>query len=424
MWGISQMIALSLTGTYESELLWNWAQTRLPSLNQRVLAGAISLDALLVEVNTLLAELSDPTVLSLDNCKRQLTVLGMIGSSVERHAQEAGLPVGLGLRALTTSVGSFSRYVATLAARLGVPPRDSFLSSVIWNVPTVSVYLPGESQPTYTLAGVQPEGCVPLTFSNDSSEAHFLYLLKRCAALEAAVNQELWTVLQLDLPLDTPEALRSIEMATLLLRAIRAEMLVFMHCPPLALEALRPYACAWDIAEMYSPPSAAHDPSGIVRDYLLGTLADGHDRQVAPLFHVFERETQREIESARTVLALPTRIVWQLGLETPDDLAACSSDDLRQMVSDYPWIEAYYRLYQANADLSIAHGALMARYAFVPLREEGDLAISGNGRRTAVSGLQRCIRSRRQHLLRPFKAFLPAQASNISSEQLLTLARS
>ncbi len=418
------MIALSLTGTYESELLWNWAQTRLPLLNRRVLAGAISLEAFLAEVNAMLGELTDPTVLSLDNCKRQMTILGMIGSSVERHTQEAGLPVGRGLRALTTSVGSFSRYVATLAARLGVPPRDSFLSYVIWNVPSVSVYLPGESQPTYTLAGVLPEGCAPLTFSNDSSEAHFLHLLKRCTALEAVVNQELWTVIQLDLPLDKPDALRSIGMATLLLHAVRAELLAFMPCAPLALEALRPYACGWDTAETYSPPSGTHDPNGIIRDYLLGTLMDGHDRHVAPLFHVFDQETQREINSARTVLALPMRIAWQLGLNMPDDLATCSPDDLRRMIADSPWIEAYYRLYQANADLSVARAALIARYAFLPLREENALLAGDDEHRAPTSGLQCFLRSRKQHPLRAFRAFLPALASNVSSEQLLTLVRS
>ncbi len=80
-------------------------------------------------------------------------MLGMAGSSLERHSQEAGAPAGATLHELRAGATTFRRYVATLAARASGPPRDSFLSYVLWNMPAVAVYVPGEQRPGLVLPG-------------------------------------------------------------------------------------------------------------------------------------------------------------------------------------------------------------------------------------------------------------------------------
>ena len=426
------MVSLFFTGRYDTAALRSWAQARLPTLNRQIAQREISAEVLIGEANQALRDLPDPTTLSLDHCKRQLVILGMLGSSVECHSQQAGKLAGQGLQALVTPFGSFSRYVATLAARAGVPPRDSFLSYVIWNVPTVSVYLPGEEQPSYTLLGLFADGCAPLTFSDDGGEQNFLYLLKRCAALEAAANQALRTVIQFDLRLDQAEALREIEIAILLLRAIREEMLAFRQCSeftaPSLLDMLRPYACPWDAAETYSPPSGAHDHHFVVRDYLLGTTIEQADQHVAALFHVLDQAAQQEIEMARSAISLLTRIGWQLGVELLDELETYPADVLHRLAEDHPWINAYYRLYEMNVELSVTQWSITNCYGVKPMRTHEEFSpVLRNHEGSIQTGMLRqehSMYSRKRNPLHFFKDCLPAERAILSSEQLLALARS
>src|SRR6516165_7252508 len=77
----------SLTPTYA---LYEWTKAMLPELNADVLARRSSVRDFLAAVQGALPVLENPTRCDLDECRRQMVVLGMIGSSLERHNQEDG----------------------------------------------------------------------------------------------------------------------------------------------------------------------------------------------------------------------------------------------------------------------------------------------------------------------------------------------
>jgi hypothetical protein len=259
-----------LTPTYA---LYEWTKAALPELNADVLARRSSVKDFLAAVQGALPVSENPTRCDLDECRRQLVVLGMIGSSLERHNQEDGRRPGEALAALQVGRWPFRRYIATLASRVGGPPRDSFQSFVMWNGSLVDVYLPGDTEPLLQFPNVFQSS--PLTFSDDPAELLFLSLLKRCAALEAAANLLLWPLCEGLFELDDPAALTRVEDATVLMQCIRSEMKRFRHSKdftaPFFLDVLRQYACAWDGEGSYSAPSGAHDVEYVVRDLLLGT---------------------------------------------------------------------------------------------------------------------------------------------------------
>jgi hypothetical protein len=252
-----------------TESLGAWLRADLAVWNAALLAGGRVVAEFCAELQTRLDGLRSPQDCSVEECRRLLVMLGMVGSSLERHSQEAGASPGAALRDLRAGATSYRRYVATLASRAGGPPRDSFLSYVLWNMPAVAVYLPGEQQATFVLPGAfgsEP----PLTFSGTVAEELFLTLLKRCAALEQIANEQLLPVCDgLVLP-DDSSALARVDRAALLLRSVRAEMRVFMSRPEFTaafmLDELRQYACPWDELDAYNPPSGGHDTAFIVRD--------------------------------------------------------------------------------------------------------------------------------------------------------------
>jgi hypothetical protein len=136
-----------------TERLRVWLLSELPAWNAAVLAGRRSVDEFRAELETRLAGLKSPLDCSVEECRRLLVMLGMAGSSLERHSQETGASAGAALRKLRAGATAYRRYVATLASRAGGPPRDSFLSYVLWNMPAVAVYLPGEQQAGFVLPG-------------------------------------------------------------------------------------------------------------------------------------------------------------------------------------------------------------------------------------------------------------------------------
>src|SRR3954469_23916094 len=174
---------------------WNeWTLTELPRLNREILSGA-PLEGLVAGFRrTVLEELPEPESLSRQDACRILVVLGLAGSSVARHHQEADLArkarpqeafdrLPAGPRGLP-----FLTYFAAVAEATGAGhgDRDSYASLVRWNAPTTEVRMDGQ------VAALIP-GCFPdlriRTYTDDPGEVSFFALLKKSEAFELAVNE-------------------------------------------------------------------------------------------------------------------------------------------------------------------------------------------------------------------------------------------
>jgi len=171
-----------------------WARDRLPELNDRAYCGRMTADELACLVNKLLSGAPLPRDFDDRQAMQALMILGVCGSSVERHAQQsqhrARQPVvpGRGLeKLLAANQRRFVKYYAEIADRVGHIHRDSFVTFVERNGPAVHVLHPGSREPFHIVPAAFEDGAY-ITFTARTEELEFIRLLKESAALQGAAN--------------------------------------------------------------------------------------------------------------------------------------------------------------------------------------------------------------------------------------------
>lgn len=401
---------------------WNkWTLTELPRLNREILSGAAPLDALITAFHrNVLDDLPDPESLSpLDAC-RLLVVLGLAGSSVARHYQEADLSRKARpqesfdrLRAGPHRL-PFLAYFAAVAEASGTGhgDRDTFASLVRWNAPATVVRMDGET--ASLIPGFFPDLCIR-TYTDDPGEVSFFGLLKQSEALELAVNEALEPIAEEAIDILAPEAAARALDATRLIRSLIHLNQSFAALPPergglrndYFMDVFRQFAVHWRPADL--PPTGAADPEFLRRDFLLGIdfpeYAD-HVRKVFPALLDGERTM---LEHCMQRQPLGMRLLTALGLDPPG-LAALGPDVLRREVHSHPELAVWYLLFAANGRFSAVHLQLTEKFLFKPQRARdsggiGDRPLVSNRRGTTGMEpplLVRLTRARSAHPLRTF----------------------
>ncbi|HEU5332440.1 MAG TPA: hypothetical protein VFU73_06750 [Actinocrinis sp.] len=399
---------------------WNhWTLVDLPELNRSVLSGrepAANLTAALRRALT--DDLPLPETFAPDQAKRLLVLLGLAGSSVARHYQEAdparaAHPAwSFGRLTVGPAKIPFAQYFARLAdaSQTGHPPRDCYASLVRWNAPTTVVEADGEA--LAVLPGSFPDGATR-TYTGDPGEIAFFALLKKSEALERAVNDVLEPVAQGAVGPLSQDAVDRALLATRLMTALIHVNQEFAAAPPEhgglstehCLDAFRQFAVHWEVGDL--PPAGAQDPEFIRRDLLLGIDFPGyaeHVRRIYPSLLGSERE-MLDRDGARP--ALPESLLAALGID-PDEPVRCTRDRARELVRAHPQLAAWYLLLAANAEFGAVHLMLTDRILFKAQRERDP---SRDGDRSPVAQprdaagieeplLVRLALARRNHALR------------------------
>jgi hypothetical protein len=396
----------------------------LPPLNRAILARAQAPSALVHALNTrVLPALPPPAALTPWQARRLVVHLGLWGSSVSRHLQEADLSLlerpEVTLEVLHAGAAGvpFQAYFAEVALRTGAghAPRDTYASLVRWNVPTVDVVWQGER--LVTLEGAF-EGPHVRTYTGDPGEVLFLVLLKKAEALEAAANELIEPLAAGDAGYDhdAEESLARMRRAASLLLAVHhtnhqftatgeggAMLLSADHF----IDVLRQFAVHWRRGDV--PPSGAQDPEYLARDLLLGIEFPGYDVHVRRVFPALLEEERERLERWMSRPSLPHRVLLAAGFG-PADLAAASADALLEMARRWPSLAACYLLMRANAKVSSSHLGLTKRFLFNPMRARDRQGIADSplvSNRAGTTGmleqlLERLNRGRQEHLLSPF----------------------
>jgi hypothetical protein len=399
---------------------WNrWTLEELPELNRSVLAGRESAEILTERLRrAVLDELPSPETVSPDQACRLLVLLGLAGSSVARHYQEAdptrtAAPArSFELLAAGPSRIPFPAYFARLAAVSGTghPPRDCYASLVRWNAPTTRVEADGET--LAVLPGRFPDQ-ETRTYTGDAGELSFFALLKKSEAFELAVNELLEPLADGSADLLGPDAVGRVLLATRLMDAMIRFNQDFAALAPERgglhtahfLDVFRQFAVHWELGDL--PPTGAQDPQFLRRDFLLGIDFPDyakHVRRIYPSLLESER-TMLERQSVRP--PLPTALLASLGLDA-GTLSRCKASSLRALVREHPQLAAWYLLLAANAKFGAVHLMLTEKFLFKPQRTrdasgEGDREPVSNRRGTtgmAESLLVRLTQGRRNHPLR------------------------
>ena len=399
---------------------WNeWALTELPRLNREVLSGA-PLDVLVAAFHRkVLDGLPEPESLTPLQARRLLVVLGLAGSSVARHYQEADLSRKERPQESFDSlrVGphghSFLTYFAAVAEATGAGhgDRDTYASLVRWNAPTTEVRMDGDT--AALIPGFFPDMRIR-TYTDEPGEVAFFALLKQSEALELAVNETLEPVADGAIDILAPEAAERALAATRLMRALIRLNQAFAAVPPergglrtdFFMDVFRQFAVHWRPGDL--PPTGAADPEFLRRDFLLGIdFPDyaGHIHRVFPALLAGER-TMLEHSMRRRPLGM--RLLAALDLD-PAGLEAIGLATLRETVREHPELACWYLLLAANARFSGVHLQLTEKYLFKPQRGRdrsgiGDRPLVSNRRGTTGMEPPLLVQLTRARLRHPLRA--------------------
>ncbi|MFS8069167.1 MAG: hypothetical protein ACMG6S_22635 [Byssovorax sp.] len=394
----------------------------LPALNRAILARAQSPAALVHELNTrILPALPPPGALTPWQARRLVVHLGLWGSSVGRHLQQADLTLldrpeaALAVLRVGATGALFEAYIAEVALRTGTghAPRDTYASLIRWNVPTVEVVWRGERLATLEGAFSGPH---VRTYTGDPGEVLFLVVLKKAEALEAAANRLLEPLVESSGSYDAEESLARMRRAASLLLAVHRTNQEFSALDDGGqmvlradhfIDVLRQFAVHWRRGDV--PPSGAQDPEYLARDFLLGIDFPGYQTHVRRVFPALLDEERAMLERWMGHSPLPHRVLAAAGLGAAD-LAAASPDGLLEMARRRPSLAACYFLMRVNARLSSSHLGLTKRFLFNPMRVREHQGIPDSplvSNRAGTTGmleqlLERINRGRQEHPLVPF----------------------
>lgn len=405
--------------TTSVERLETWLRREVPRLNRAVLYDGADPSLVARHVaEDLLPELPPHDALTRLQAQRLIIGLGLAGASIARHYQEVdparktdpersfdGLVVG-------AERLPFPEYMAAVADHTGLGHyhRDTYASLVLWNVPTTEVRLAGET--LAALPGVFEDGHIR-SYTDDQGERWFFELVKKGQTIEAAANAALEPISDGDVPLDGPETVQRLRLATQLLDGLRQLFLEFAAPTPergmqpkYFMDVFRQYAVHWRPGDI--PPSGALDIDALKRDFLLGVDYPGYEHHVEKLKPALLLGERTELTRFMQREPLPVVVLRSFGL-TPAELAQMSNEGIQALVGAHPILVEWYLLLAAHARAAGAHLMLSKRFLFNPQRQrdetgEGDRELVSNRRGTTgmdETFLDRLTRVRKAHSLAP-----------------------
>jgi hypothetical protein len=395
----------------------NWSLTGLPQFNVSILDGDLPWSMLAETVTRhVLADLPAPEAFSPAEARKLLVHLAFVGAAVARHYQERdSAHRATPARAFDRlRVGPdripFQPYFARVASqtRSGHPARDSYITLVRWNVPTVEVRWSGTRLARVPGAFGDHE---VRTYTNDCGERAFFVLTKKSEALERAANAMLEPIASGAVALRSAEAIHRLRVAVTMLTALRQLGSDFAALPIDTglrpghfMDVFRQFAVHWEPGDL--PPSGAQDPEALKRDLLLGLdLPDpaGHVRRQFPVLLAADRTALTRLMGRPP---LPTTVLAEFGLDGAT-LAEMSADQLRRTVRRFPVLAAWYLVLSAHARAAGVHLMLAKKFLFRPGEARANAGIPDTGvvpRNRGTTGmdesfLERLTRLRHNHLL-------------------------
>ncbi len=361
-------------------------------MSTRVLQGELTAEDMACIVNhRVLTSLPTIDALSTREAWQLLTLLGILGTSVERHTQQAvrrRLPAefvvpGRGLaRLFINGKQPFLEYFQALADTLHHPHRDSFITYIEMNGPCTEVQHPGMRQPMYRLGNLFEDGSF-ITFTGKPQEVEFITLLKKSVGLQGAANLLMEEAMNHPEGIQAQESIQAFTAAATLMFAIRDLIADFIRRSPFPadffLDEHRQYAVRWYAERTVKASSAANDDSSLLRDLLLFTELvpprqgfGGFRSHVRDTYHVLLPDAVARLERAMNRESLEVCISKAIHL----DLKALLTLDESQvfaLIQKHPWLAACLVLYRSQHEVSKAHFSTIMKYLVWPKRKRDKL---------------------------------------------------
>lgn len=374
--------------TCDTYLLKEWIFSEFYAMNTKALQGELTAEDMASIVNhRALIELPTIDALSTREAWQLLTLLGILGTSVERHAQQAvrrrspaeEVVPGRGLALLFINEKQpFLEYFQALADSLHHPHRDSFITYIEMNGPCTEVKHPETRQPMYRLGNLFEDGSF-LTFTGKPHEVEFITLLKKSVGLQGAANLLMEEAMNHPDGIQAQESIQAFTAAATLMFAIRDLIADFIRRSPFPtdffLDEHRQYAIRWYGDRTVKASSAANDDSSLLRDLILFTELvpprqgfGGFRSHVRDTYHVLLPDAVARLERSMNRESLEVCIAKAIHLDL-ETLLILDEGQVSTLIQKHPWFAACLLLYRAQYEVSKAHFSTIMKYLVWPKRK-------------------------------------------------------
>ena len=333
--------------------LKEWVRKEIPKINNLIDQQELPAEALVGAFRPwtvrILQEL-DPTMLSKDDARLAIQVIGFGVGSVERHFQTAHEPAGTGLGRFG-SLGDFLLAVANVAEH---PPRDSHYTYWLWNNDTL-----------------------PLTFTGDPQEIFFNRAVNHTHELHTSSCNQLRPISEGQVSVMDPDAMQIITTVAQNTMILHEHFRSFMLKdkvsglrsmePHFFMTQMRTYLTTYPINGVdWSGVNAANLVAQMQIDYLTGTTVEDYEKTVRARFKFLTREDRTSLEADMALPSLLDLFLRQIGL-TRTDLNGMESATLTSLITTQPTafkrnLASYIDLVHACGRLTSIHWALIQNY--------------------------------------------------------------
>lgn len=361
--------------------LKEWVRKEIPKINNSIDQQELPPEALVSAfrpwIIRILQEV-DPIMLSKDDARLAIQVIGFGVGSVERHFQTAREPAGTGL-AQFGRLGDFLLATAIVAEH---PPRDSHYTYWLWNNDTI-----------------------PLTFTGDPQEIFFNRAVNHTHELHTISCNQLRPISEGQISVMAPDAMKIITTVTHNTTVLHEHFRSFMLKdkasgsrsmePHFFMTQMRTYLPTYPINGVdWSGVNAANLAAQMQIDFLIGTTVEDYEKTVRARFKFLTRDDRTSLESDMALPSLLDLFLRQIGL-TRTDLNGLESTTLTSLITTQPMafqrnLACYMDLVHACSRLTSIHWALIQNYlvkasAQLTFKERDRLAVApdrGTGGKT------------------------------------------
>lgn len=366
-----------------------WLRADMPRLNMQVLKKEVYHDILREHIQHYVDTFPPTEKLTFTQKVQAIQYFGFAISSIERHSQDLGSPVGQDL----ARIRGAETLLLTLGEQTGHPPRDTLYTYSTINRPNT------------------------LTFSGDSQEELFIDVINQSGDALKNAGDLIRPITRYIIQIDDDQATQALFQSHQALEYARKQFLRFIEVVdprtgqfalsvPFFRDVLRQFTCDWFIGgQAWTGASAADAVEFKKFDYLIGTIGDHFEQYVLDRMRYLPPHQKAELVEDMQSPSLLDVVMRSLRL-SPEKFASLSEAELAGRLKEQShkclqFIHQYTKLGAMNGRLSATHWSLLANYLIKPTQAGQGTGLKGDNYGTAHITFDEMIAIRDMRRLNP-----------------------
>lgn len=336
------------------QYFYDWLKNEMPDLNGKVLRKEIDLSVLVDRTKEIIARMPKIEEYDLASARSALQCLGFAISSVERHAQDKGMPAGEALRGLAPGLEDTLIKLGEIAKH---SPRDTVYTFALWNPDDETI-----------------------TFTGDDQERLFIDVVKKSFGFTGLAANNVEIVAGNDGLISDENNLALLEQASDYMELLRKQYLRYMEKHASGERALtvdfflnifRQYNCTFPInGEDWGAPTAANGHYHWMIDLMVQPVEEGYKNHILGRFRYLTDEDAERLTEIMNKPSLIDKLALELGSDA-QKLPQMSDEEFSEFFNNLSAegkraVDTVGKLIEAHASARAMHWTLIENYMIRP----------------------------------------------------------